>query len=81
MTTTLINALKAVPGRSGPVVVDDQGQAVTETYLKHVVYKVCSDAGLAPASWHALRHTYATHAARFGVNSWALQSWLPPVLA
>jgi len=25
---------------------------------------------------HALRHTYATHAARFGVSSWTLQSWL-----
>jgi integrase-like protein len=25
---------------------------------------------------HPLRHTFATHAARFGVNPWRLQAWL-----
>ena len=27
-------------------------------------------------SWHSHRHTFATHAARFGVNPWRLQAWL-----
>jgi hypothetical protein len=27
-------------------------------------------------SWHSLRHSFATHAARFGVNPWRLQAWL-----
>jgi hypothetical protein len=26
-------------------------------------------------SWHTPRHTFATHAARFGVNPWRLQGW------
>ena len=26
--------------------------------------------------WHTLRHTFGTHAARFGVNPWRLQTWL-----
>jgi len=49
---------------------------ITETYLRHAVYRVCTAGGLAPSSWHTLRHTYATHAERFGVSSWALQAWL-----
>jgi len=27
-------------------------------------------------SWHSYRHTFATDAARFGVNPWRLQAWL-----
>jgi integrase len=26
--------------------------------------------------WHVLRHSFATHAAMFGVNPWSLQNWL-----
>ena len=26
--------------------------------------------------WHILRHAFATHAARFGVNPWKLMMWL-----
>src|SRR5438128_423946 len=36
----------------------------------------CFSRGLRERSWHALRHTFATHAARFGVNPWRLQAWL-----
>lgn len=34
------------------------------------------DSRLPELSWHTLRHTFATHAARFGVNPWRLQAWL-----
>jgi integrase len=27
-------------------------------------------------TWHALRHTFATDCARYGVNPWTLQNWL-----
>jgi len=74
MTDTLEQALRRAPKKGA--VVRHQGQPVTETYLKHAVYRVCEAAGVAPSSWHTLRHTYATHAARFGVSSWTLQSWL-----
>jgi hypothetical protein len=32
--------------------------------------------GLRERSWHSHRHTFATHAARFGANPWTLQAWL-----
>jgi hypothetical protein len=37
---------------------------------------MCKKAGLRERSWHSARHTFATHAARFGVNPWRLQAWL-----
>jgi hypothetical protein len=49
---------------------------VAEAALKHGIYRVCRRAGLPQRSWHAVRHTFATHAARFGVNPWRLQAWL-----
>ena len=49
---------------------------MAEAVLKHGIYRVCRRAGLPERSWHALRHTFATHAARFGVNPWRLQAWL-----
>jgi hypothetical protein len=51
------------------------GSPVAEAVLKHGIYKVCRRAGLPERSWHSLRHTFATHAARFGVNPWRLQAW------
>jgi hypothetical protein len=29
-----------------------------------------------PRGWHTLRHSYGTHAARFGVNPWQLMEWM-----
>lgn len=48
LTETLTTALKALPWvpRTGTVVRGSDGLPVTETYLKHAVYKVCKDAGL-----------------------------------
>jgi integrase len=77
MTASLLSALKAgACVRVGRVVCGEAGEPVTEMALKHGVYRVCRRAGLPARSWHALRHTFATHAARFGVNPWRLQAWL-----
>jgi integrase len=62
--------------RTGRIVCGSEGAPVAEAALKHVIYRVCRRAGLPGRSWHSLRHTFATHAARFGVNPWRLQAWL-----
>lgn len=77
MTGSLLSVLNVgAPVRVGRVVRGATGDAIGETALKHGVYRVCRRAGLPDRSWHALRHTFATHAARFGVNPWRLQAWL-----
>jgi integrase len=77
MTASLSTALRALPQvRVGRVVCGSDGAHVAEAALKHGVYRVCRRAGLPGRSWHTLRHTFATHAARFGVNPWRLQAWL-----
>jgi integrase len=73
----LATALRALPQvRVGRVVCSQEGIAVAEAALKHGIYRVCRRAGLRERSWHVLRHTFATDAARFGVNPWRLQAWL-----
>jgi integrase len=77
MTAALTSALRALPRvRVGRVVCGADGEPLSETALKHGIYRLCRLAGLPERSWHALRHTFATHAARFGVNPWRLQAWL-----
>jgi integrase len=77
MTATLVAVLKALPQvRVGRVVCGADGAPIIEGVLKHGIYRVCQKAGLPLKSWHVLRHTFATHAARFGVNPWRLQAWL-----
>jgi integrase len=77
MTASLSTALRALPQvRVGRVVCGSDGAHVAEAALKHGVYRVCRRAGLPARSWHTLRHTFATHAARFGANPWRLQAWL-----
>lgn len=77
MTASLVSALKALPQvRVGRVICAAAGEPVAEAVLKHGVYRVCRLAGLPERSWHTLRHTFATHAARFGINPWRLQAWL-----
>ncbi len=77
ITPALLAALKGLPQvRRGRVVCAADGKPVAEAALKHRIYRVCRKAGLPERGWHALRHTFATHAAQFGVNPWRLQAWL-----
>ena len=77
MTASLLLARRALTQvRVGRVVCGPDGDPVAEAALKDGVYRVCRQAGLPERSWHTLRHTFATHAARFGVNPWRLQAWL-----
>jgi len=77
MTTGLMAHLKALPQvRRGRVICTPDGKPVAEAALKHGIYRICRRAGLPERGWHVLRHSFATHAARFGVNPWRLQAWL-----
>jgi hypothetical protein len=44
----------------------------------HVIRRICRRADLPPRGWHALRHSFGTHAALLGVNPWRLQAWPGP---
>lgn len=77
MTSLLAETLASLRGpHHGKVLRHSNGEPVTEGEAKHVIYRICDVAGLPRRSWHTLRHSMATHAARFGINPWTLQRWL-----
>ncbi|MBS1124693.1 MAG: int, partial [Deltaproteobacteria bacterium] len=47
-----------------------------DAQTSHATYRVCEHAELPRRGWHVLRHTFGTHAARFGVNPWQLMEWM-----
>ena len=47
-----------------------------DAQTSHATYRVCEGAGLPKRGWHVLRHSFGTHAARFGVNPWQLMEWM-----
>ncbi len=77
MTDTLWQALRDLSElRTGWVIRNDDGSQTTDDQSKNKIYDLCRWAGLPGSGWHRLRHTFATHAAQFGVNPWTLQSWM-----
>lgn len=50
--------------------------ALRDAQTSHATYRVCGHAGLPNRGWHVLRHSFGTHAARFGVNPWQLMEWM-----
>jgi integrase len=77
LTSAILSTLKSLPQvRRGRVICTPNGEPVAEAALKHGIYRVCRRAGLPERGWHALRHSFATHLAHFGVNPWRLQAWL-----
>lgn len=77
MTETLIEALRGLSTvRRGSVVRNLDGKPKTDGQTTHAIYRICSRAGLPGRAWHVLRHSFATHAALFGVNAWRLQKWM-----
>ncbi len=49
---------------------------LTHSHDHEVLYITCRLAKLPERGWHILRHSFATHAAMFGVNQWTLNAWL-----
>lgn len=37
---------------------------------------ICAHAELPVRRWHALRHSFGTHAAQYGINPWRLMAWM-----
>jgi integrase len=62
--------------RRGFVVRNVDGSPVRDAQTSHAVIRILGRAGVPIRGWHSLRHTFATHAAMFGVNPWTLNSWL-----
>lgn len=77
MTDRVWTALKGLSMvREGVVVRNVDGTPLTDRQAQAALRRICRRAGLPERPWHVLRHTFATHAAMFGVNPWSLQSWL-----
>jgi integrase len=77
MTPTLYEALKRMSViREGLVVRNLDGTAKTDDQADKAIGRICRRAGLPVRLFHTLRHSFATHAALFGVNPWRLQAWL-----
>lgn len=77
MTSALVEALKGLSVvRRGFVVRNDDGTAMRDGQTSHAIIRTYGRAGVPIRGWHALRHTFATHAAMFGANPWTLNAWL-----
>ena len=77
MTETLLAALKALDTvRTGFVIRNLDGAAMTDNETKYHCYRICRAASLPERGWHNLRHAFGTHAAMFGVNPWKLMLWM-----
>jgi integrase len=77
LSATMIDALKALDVvRTGYVVRNTDGTPMRDAQTSHAIYRVCRRAALPEVGWHTLRHTFGTHAARFGVNPWQLMEWM-----
>ncbi len=77
MSPTLIQALKRLDHvRTGFIVRNLDGTQKTDGQCCKAINRICRRAGLPERGWHALRHTFGTHAALFGVNPWRLQAWM-----
>jgi integrase len=77
MTSTLLAALKQLSVvRTGFVVRNPDGTAMSDGTCCAVIRRICRRAGLPERGWHVLRHSFGTHAAMFGVNPWKLMTWM-----
>ena len=77
MTQRLFEALRSMSVvRTGLVVCNSDRSAVTDGQQEIAHYRIYARAGLPKRARHILRHSFATHAAGFGVNPFTLMSWL-----
>jgi len=77
MPSRLYDALRHMATiRGGFVVKNLDGSQKTDSEASWAIERICRKAGQPVRYFHALRHSFGTHAALFGVNPWRLQSWM-----
>jgi integrase len=77
MTALLTEALRGTNAiRTGYVMRTADGKMYTDNQAEWAITAICDRAGLPLRKWHALRHSYGTHAALFAVNPWSLMTWM-----
>lgn len=76
MTAHLHAVLKRLEVVREGLVVFTKGEAITESEMRWALRRICRRARLPERQWHALRHSFGTHAALCGVNPWRLQAWM-----
>jgi len=77
ISSTLDAALRSLEVvRRGYVVRNVDGAPMADGQGSHLIRRICRRAGLRMEGWHLLRHSFATHAALFGVNAFRLNKWL-----
>jgi integrase len=76
LTPLLRSALTANKRKAGYVVRSNDTGPATDNAAEWAIEAVCNRAGLPLRKWHALRHTFGTHAARLGANPFTLMNWM-----
>lgn len=77
MNQQLTHALRSLQViREGFVVRTPDGMQLRDGQSSHAIRRICRRAGLSERGWHALRHSFGTHAALCGVNPWRLMQWM-----
>jgi integrase len=77
MTSALEEVLRKVSRiREGLLVSHRDGSALTRKEMETGLARVYRRAGVQASGAHVLRHTFGTHAAMLGANSWRLQAWM-----
>ena len=77
MNDRLTRALRSLQViREGYVARTPDGCQLRDGQSSHAIRRICRLATLPERGWHALRHSFGTHAALCGVNPWRLMQWM-----
>lgn len=75
LTSDVVSALEQ-RARTAPLIFHSSGRPLAYTSARKRLMRACRAAGVMPISWHALRHTYATHLSSAGAPLKAVQDLL-----
>jgi integrase len=73
LTARCVEALQALPGRSGSVFTHDGQEFLSNTNCRAILKRQEKRAGLRVTGWHTLRHTFCSHLAMRGAAPKAIQ--------